>query len=78
MARLSDKDRSEFKSGIVESIAASTARLHINQSELAEKCGIPISTMSYRLNNPGTFRIDEILAIANVCNVSPLRLCGGE
>ncbi len=73
MPRMSEKDYNSFLSNILETIAASTARLHINRFELAEKCGIPNSTMAYRFKNPGTFRQDELWAIANVCNISPER-----
>lgn len=76
MPRMSDKDREEFKIAILEEISAGKVRRGIKQTELAQKCGIPNATFSYRVKHPGTFRIDELLAIANVLDISPARLCG--
>ena len=76
MPRMSDKDQENFKMTILEEIYSGRKRRKINQSELAEKCGIPQATLSYRVSNPGTFRVDELLAIANVLDISITRLCG--
>ena len=76
MARMSDKDKEQIEIGICEEIASGLIRMHINRSELAHKCGIPNSTLAHRFKYPGTFRIDELLAISNVINISFIRLCG--
>lgn len=75
MPRASEKERLAFQNGICENIAANLVHIHINRGELAEKCGIPKSTLSYRMSNPGTFRIDELQAIANVFNITFGQLC---
>lgn len=76
MPRMSDKDQENFKMTILEVIYSGRKRRKIKQSELAEKCGIPQATLSYRVNNPGTFRVDELIAISNVLDISFSQLCG--
>ena len=76
MPRMGEKDRQEVKIGILEEIASSRTRRGLRQNELAERCGIPNATFSYRVKNPGTFRVDELLSIANVLDIPFWRLCG--
>ena len=48
MPRMSENERNDIKSSILEIMSASMTRLHINKAELAEKCGITKSTMYAR------------------------------
>lgn len=78
MPRMSENERNDIKSSILEIMSASMTRLHISKAELAEKCGITKSTMYARWQNPGTFQVDELLSIANVCNIPIWVLCSGK
>lgn len=42
-----------------------------NTSELAKRCGIPNSTMHYKMRSPGTLRLFDLNAIDNLLHLTP-------
>ena len=75
--RLSEKQIKDLYRDIEVNISAECARAHIGYSELAERIGMNKCTLYRKRKFPYTFKLDELVRIANVLNVSLFRLIGG-
>lgn len=78
MPRIAPSEAQKRKMEITYRICDMMRRRGIRQNDLAKKIGIAAGTMSGRMHNPGTFDVDNLFAIANVLNVSPIWLIGGD
>ena len=67
----------EFTDGIKNYIKCRVVICGLTQTELAKRTGMTASTMSLRMNHPGTFRIDEIVKIAIVLKTEPIKIITG-
>lgn len=50
----------------------------LTQTQLAKKTGITPATMSLRMNDPGTIRLEEVIKIATVLKSDPIELLTGK
>lgn len=55
-----------YEKEALEKVGCCMTLLHITQGELARRIGMPPSTLSRRLKNPGEFRAAEMDAITRV------------
>lgn len=76
--RISKNEQAKRQQEISFRIKDMMNRRHCTQRELAKSANISTGSMSQKLNNPGTFRVDDLYRIANVLNVSYEWIVGAE
>ena len=65
------KERREAMKEVTRAIRTAMAGADIfNIMQLAERIGLPPTTLYYRFNNPETFRLSELQEIARVTSMS--------
>ena len=74
--RTGDAEKTRIKKSIVSEITGTIASMHLSKQEFAEETGIAYKSLYNKLKNPDTFRLDELLVISNVLNISIYKLLG--
>ena len=67
-----------FSDNIVKNIGCEMYLQHISFTQLAKRTGVKESTLRYRINHPGTFRMDEISRIAKALHRTEHQLMNCE
>ena len=71
---ISHKADNDYVQNVAINIAHEMFTKNITIMEISKKTGIAESTIRLRMNQPGTIRQSEIVAIANVLKISPFKL----
>lgn len=75
---ISHNDRVRYENNVVYNISHEMLVKGIKIKELAKKSAIAESTIRLRLNSPETFKLGEIIRIAEALKVSPYQLITGK
>ena len=75
---ISHKADNDYVQNVAINIAHEMFTKNITIMEISKKTGIAESTIRLRMNQPGTIRQSEIVAIANVLKISPFRLVSNK
>lgn len=75
---ISHNDRTEYSKNIVYNISHEMLVRGIKIKDLAKKSAIAESTLRLRLDSPNTFKLGEIISVAEALKMSPYQLIAGK
>ncbi|MBQ4535032.1 MAG: helix-turn-helix domain-containing protein [Ruminococcus sp.] len=75
---ISHDDRTEYAKNIVYNISHEMLVRGIKIKDLAKKSAIAESTLRLRLDSPNTFKLGEIISVAEALKMSPYQLIAGK